>query len=74
MTNAYQSIETMGGLETEADYPYKGMFYKTCHMNDSLPRYVSIVSNDHRRLFTQIDDHFFGLINLQKMCHQQSGH
>jgi len=38
MTNAYQSIETMGGLETEKDYPYKGLFYKTCHLNDSLPR------------------------------------
>jgi cathepsin F len=51
MTNAYESIEKMGGLETEQDYPYKGLFYKTCHMNESSVRvtidsYTTLPTNE----------------------------
>lgn len=51
MTNAYQSIEKMGGLETEDEYPYKGLFYKTCHMNDTafkvnIDSYTTLPTNE----------------------------
>ncbi|RWS03099.1 cathepsin L-like protein, partial [Dinothrombium tinctorium] len=51
MTNAYKSIIQMGGLETEKDYPYDGIFGDKCHFNKSLSKvdidsYVVLPENE----------------------------
>lgn len=51
MTNAYQWVENMGGLETERDYPYQGYLSEGCAYNRSLAKvtidsYVVLPSNE----------------------------
>lgn len=45
MTNAYQAIEKLGGLETEQDYPYSG-YGRKCHLikNETVAQITSFVN------------------------------
>lgn len=51
MTNAYESVISLGGLETETDYPYSGKGSEQCTNNKTLARvtidsYQNLTSNE----------------------------
>ena len=51
MTNAYKSIMSMGGLESESDYPYEGYLSDGCVYNRSkvkvtIDSYVNLPTNE----------------------------